>query len=127
MDKFMGLAFPLEVDSATGRIKTVEQDEAVRQSIKTIITTNPGERLMRYGFGSDLNSFLFDTIDASLIMKMNDRVSNALKLWEENIEKLDISIVPSVEKDSEVRIEVNYKTKFINEEQSLHILNKLAL
>ena len=46
-----GLRFPLQPREGTGRIELVSGMELVRQSIETILDTDPGERVMQPLFG----------------------------------------------------------------------------
>jgi hypothetical protein len=44
---------------AGGGLRLVEGAEAIRQSLLTILSTRPGERVMRPDFGCDLDSLAF--------------------------------------------------------------------
>ena len=54
-----GLSFPPRVD-ANGRIAWSAGEQNVRESIRLILLTEPGERLMRETFGCGLRQFLFE-------------------------------------------------------------------
>ena len=42
---------PVDIDPFTGLVATAEYEEDIRQSIRIIIETAPGERVMRPNFG----------------------------------------------------------------------------
>ncbi|MEB2360812.1 MAG: GPW/gp25 family protein, partial [Bryobacterales bacterium] len=48
-----GLAFPPQAD-VHGNLATVAYEEDIRQAIRVILGTNPGERVMRPDFGAGL-------------------------------------------------------------------------
>ncbi|MEG1869935.1 MAG: hypothetical protein RR205_03710, partial [Oscillospiraceae bacterium] len=71
--------------------------------------------------------FMFDNIDLSLIMSMSDSITEALELWEENIKRLDVDVMPTFDESTTVHVNINYNTKFSLEEQVLELDNPLTL
>ena len=68
-----GLSFPLTVDRRGGiALATGEQD--VDQAIEIILSTAPGERPMRPEFGCGVHDFVFDTIDAATVGRLETEV-----------------------------------------------------
>ena len=59
-----GMKFPPQINKATGRFMTVDEEQSVRQSIYLILMTQLGERPLRENFGSNLMSYTF--MDLSL-------------------------------------------------------------
>ena len=49
-----GFHFPLEIDETTGRFRMSSEEENIRESIKLILMTGKGERVMRPEFGCGL-------------------------------------------------------------------------
>jgi phage baseplate assembly protein W len=80
-----GLAFPLHVDHR-GAIALVSGHEDIDQAINLILSTAPGERPMRPEFGCEIHEYIFDTLDAATISKMEAAVREALARWEPRIE-----------------------------------------
>jgi phage baseplate assembly protein W len=80
-----GLAFPLSVDSRGG-IAMVHEESDIDQAITIILGTAPGERPMRPEFGCGVHDYVFDTIDASTVGRMEQEVRHALTRWEPRIE-----------------------------------------
>jgi uncharacterized protein len=85
-----GLAFPLQVDRRGG-IALARDETDIEQAIELILATAPGERPMRPEFGCGVHDFVFDSIDASTVAKMEDAIRDALDHWEPRV------IVESVE------------------------------
>ncbi len=87
-----GLAFPVSpVDAALG---VAEGAEKVRQSIRIILDTEPGERLMRPGFGCGLRRYLMAPNTASTRALIQRDVSDALGSWEPRVRLQDVSVTP---------------------------------
>jgi phage baseplate assembly protein W len=87
-----GLAFPVApTDAGLG---TAEGAEKVRQSIRIILETEPGERLMRPTFGCGLRRYLMAPNTASTRALIQRDVTDALTTWEPRIRLQDASVTP---------------------------------
>jgi phage baseplate assembly protein W len=85
-----GIAFPLGVD-ARGGIALAHDEHDVEQAILLILATAPGERPMRPEFGCGIHDFVFETVDADMIGRLEAAVRDALDRWEPRIEVLDLA------------------------------------
>jgi phage baseplate assembly protein W len=88
-----GWKFPVAVDPTTGRIAMSEDEEDIKESIRIIIATAPGERVMRPDFGCGIHDLVFSTISRITIGLFESRVREAITKWEPRVDilKLDIS------------------------------------
>src|SRR3954470_16479922 len=76
-----GIAFPLQVDRRGG-IALAHDATDVDQAIELILSTAPGERPMRPEFGCGVHDFVFDTIDAGTVARMETEIRAGLDRWE---------------------------------------------
>lgn len=95
-----GLAWPLRVDER-GSIALDVGVEDIHRSIRAILATAPGERLMRLDFGCGIWQHLRgatdgDTSDAGTITAAADAVREALTRWEGRIDLLEVSVAQVV-------------------------------
>ena len=79
-----GLAFPLQVDRRGG-IALARDETDIEQAIELILATAPGERPMRPEFGCGVHDFVFDSIDATTVGRMELAIRDALDRWEPRI------------------------------------------
>ncbi len=86
-----GPRFPLRPD-ATGRLTYVEGMDLVRQSIETILDTDPGERVMRPGFGCGLRRYLMQPNTAATRAAMQADITDALGTWEPRIALTNVAV-----------------------------------
>lgn len=79
------------VVNATGAIAMAEDSHAVRQSILLLLSTRPGERVMRADYGCWLHRLVFAPNDASTAGLAIHYVGEALRRWEPRvrIQRLD--------------------------------------
>lgn len=74
------------VPSASGGLQLVHGDAAIRQSIMLLLTTVPGERVMRPDYGCPLNRLLFWPNDATTAGLAIHYVRQAIRRFESRIQ-----------------------------------------
>ena len=83
----------LVIDPAGG-IDTVVDDDAIRQSLMLLISTAPGERVMRPEYGCDLSRLVFSPIDDTTAGLAIHFVRQAVERWEPRVEVLRVDAHP---------------------------------
>jgi len=118
-----GLSFPLRVD-ARGGLALSHEDEDVREAITVILGTAPGERPMRPEFGCGIHDYVFESVDAYLVGRLEQEVRRALDRWEPRIDVVSVDL--SVEASSQggtvnevVVIDVTYQLRATNDVRNL--------
>ena len=102
-----GLAFPLAVDHRGG-LALARGEEDIEQAIGLILGTVPGERAMRPEFGCTIHEFVFDTIDAETVGKMDTAIRSALDRWEPRIEVVGVDFELGRVADGVLDITISY-------------------
>jgi hypothetical protein len=114
-DDFLGRGwrFPVDVDEH-GRTRMVDGDDGIRQSIRSILGTSPGERVMRPDFGCGLHDLVFGVNHAGTANAVALEVRTALARWEPRIDVLDVFARPDGEGPDTLLIEINYLVRSTN-------------
>jgi len=102
-----GLRFPLRPDPVTHGFGFVEGMEVVRQSVATILDTEPGERIMLPAFGCGLRRYLMEPNTLTTRTAMREDITAALEQWEPRIRLTNVAVTPG-EEPSLVWIEIAY-------------------
>jgi uncharacterized protein len=113
-----GLAFPLQVDRRGG-IALARDEQDIDQAIQLILGTAPGERPMRPEFGCGVHEFVFDTIDAGTVGRMEEAIRSALKRWEPRIEVRSVSFDVSHAGEGLLTIDIGYTVRATNTDRNL--------
>lgn len=114
-----GLRFPLRVDARGGLALTNGVSE-VEESIRIILETAPGERVMRPEFGCRVWELLFAPRNAATEAAVIEYVEDALKLWEPRIDVVEVLLVDDPNYDDSVMlIEIRYRVKRTHDERSI--------
>ena len=97
----------------------VQGKEDIEESIKIILSTPKGERIMRPEFGSSIHEFVFAPNNATTAGLLAYHVRDALLRWEPRIEINEIDVQPDLVDRSYVRINIKYVVKATNDERNL--------
>jgi hypothetical protein len=113
-----GWAFPVCLE-ADGRIEMVAFEEDIAQAIKIILSTNPGERVMRPDFGAGLNSFVFEPVNQITIQLVKTRVEESLIDWEPRIDVLAVKVDTDPVLRNRLSIDLSYRVRATNAVRNL--------
>ena len=119
-----GWRFPLQVDAGPGRpgrIAMAAYEQSIEESIRIVLGTARGERVMRPDFGSDLKRLVFAPNNASTAGLAIFYATQALRNWEPRIELLgvDANAAPAPDQEHVLLIDVVYKVIATNNERNL--------
>ncbi|MCB0085394.1 MAG: GPW/gp25 family protein [Caldilineaceae bacterium] len=89
-----GLAFPLQTNGR-GELSLVTGPTDIEQSIRIILGTIPGERVMRPNFGCRAWELVFAPNNATTHALLKHYVQQALDFWEPRIELTEIDVTSS--------------------------------
>jgi len=101
-----------------GGVAMIADDAAVRQSIILILSTIPGERVMRPEFGCRMWSLIFAPLTAGTLGLIEQYVREALERWEPRIELDSVGAVADQD-SAEVKIELDYRLRATNDVRNL--------
>jgi uncharacterized protein len=101
----MNIKFPYQID-ARGRTAGAGQEEHIREMIRQVLFTTPGERVNRPDFGSGLLQLVFSPNSAELAATVQFLAKGALQQWlGEVIEVGDVTVEVQ---ESTLTVQVQY-------------------
>ena len=111
----------LPLPDANGALGWPELAKSVRDGIRVILSTRPGEQLMRPDFGGGLDRLLHEPNTVATRRQMRDLVRGSLEQWERRI-LLDAVEVWEVDgAASQVRVEISYRLARTGEPAALNV------
>ena len=113
-----GLAFPLQVDRRGG-IALARDETDIEQAIELILATAPGERPMRPEFGCGVHDFVFDSIDASTVGRMELAIRDALDRWEPRVFVETVEFNLDEVAEGRLIIDIGYRVRATNTMRNL--------
>lgn len=89
MSRIKGLSVPFRF-TRRGYPESCEDERCLHDSVFTILSTIPGERVMRPTFGSYLRIILFDSISRATGFRARAEVFRSLAAWENRITVVEV-------------------------------------
>lgn len=102
-----GMAFPPRLD-ANGRFAWAIGHRSVRDSMRIILTTQPGERIMLPNFGAGLRAFLFEPNVPATHRLMEEQIQHALRRWEPRIALASVRVSEHPDDPSRATVSITY-------------------
>ncbi len=113
-----GAKFPLQVDPATGRIRTVSGNRVVKESLYLILMTQVTERLVRPNFGSDIMNYAFMDTSTTMMSILRRDLTQTIMRQEPRIS--DIRVQTEYRSDmGAVIIHIDYMVSSTNTRDNL--------
>lgn len=104
------LGWPLlPLPDAQGGLDWPGLEQSVRDSIRVLLSTRPGEQLMRPDFGAGLDRLLHEPNVLATRRQIRDLVQNAISRWERRVllDRVEVWEVPDA--PSHLRVEIAYR------------------
>ena len=110
----VGWSFPVTPDVAAQDVARSEYEEDIRQAIRIILETNPGERVMRPDFGSGLLAMVFEPVNFTTRALLKQRVEQALVVWEPRIDVREVTVTVNGSARNRLDIDIGYQVRATN-------------
>lgn len=112
-----GWSFPLAF-SKTGFAKMSEHEIDIDESLRILMMTYPGERIMQPEFGCRLRDFCFGNLTLRTETLMQNEIKRAILLNEPRVDTERVEIEPT-EKEGVLHINVVYVIRSTNSRRNL--------
>ena len=113
-----GLAFPLQVNPR-GELALASGERDIEQAIYIVLSTMPGERVMRPEFGCRVHELVFAPHNAATEGLAALYVKQALDRWEPRIDVMMVEIETDPLHDGALLINVKYRVRDTHNERSI--------
>ncbi|HUF39607.1 MAG TPA: GPW/gp25 family protein [Anaerolineales bacterium] len=113
-----GWAFPPRID-AQGGLALTDAASEIRQAILIILSTSPGQRVMRPTFGCRLHELVFAPNNSLTAAQARRYVEEAIGMWEPRVRLANIDVRPDPSDHARLLISVDYEIKASHDRRSL--------
>lgn len=113
-----GASFPLQV-AATGGVRESANLRKIEESIRIILGTQHGERLMRPTFGCNLKSLVFSPINDATINLARQYTEDGLRRWEPRIVLVSVTVAVDQRSLGVLQINITYRVRATHEVRSM--------
>lgn len=109
-----------------GGVAMVDGDASIRQAILLLISTRPGERVMRPSYGCELHRLMFLPNDETTAGLAIHYVRRALARWEPRIDVIDVDAGASAEAPDRLEIRLEYRVRAAAKTDALAVAISLS-
>ena len=109
-----GWSFPVRLQGRAGTIRLSEYEEDVRESIRIILSTSKGERVMRPDFGCGIHDMVFEVISTTTMTEIEDDVRAALAAFEPRIDVVKVTVASDPAFDGKLNVSIDYVVRGSN-------------
>ena len=109
-----GWSLPPVFNKTYHSVSMVSEIDDIEESIRIILSTTPGERIMQPEFGCDIKRLVFEKIDSSLIASLDHLIYHALLNFEPRITYLSTEVLEQNEQNGLLHIIIHFKVIITN-------------
>jgi phage baseplate assembly protein W len=105
---FKDVSLAFSRNPLTADINILKNENAIKNAVKNIILTKPGEKLFEPLFGSRVNDLLFENFDFITRDQMRTEIIRAIETFEPRVELDDVTI-DWIEEQHSIEVGINYR------------------
>jgi phage baseplate assembly protein W len=114
-----GWSFPPDFSRVDNSVQMVSDIHDIEESIRIILGTIPGERIMQPEFGCDLKRLVFEKIDSTLLASLDHLIYHALLNFEPRITFINTEVLETNAPDGILYIRINFKVIITNSRHNI--------
>jgi phage baseplate assembly protein W len=117
----VGWSFPPEFHKYTGKIgvKMVAEEDDIDESLRILLSTSTGERMMQPTYGCGLHTMMFNSIKESTITELKDIIQRAVLFFEPRITLNSVDIDTEDSLEGKLKIQLNYTVRKTNSRSNI--------
>lgn len=112
--------------AATGGVDMVQYNESIRQALLLLLSTRPGERVMRPDYGCDIHRLIFSPNDDTTAGLAIYYVQKAIDRWEPRIEVLQLDAGRDPQAPERLTVTLQYRVRVTRHTELLSFSINLA-
>ncbi len=114
-----GWCFPPSFDLTNGEIEMVSGECDIDQSLRILLATMPGERVMDPTFGCGIKAMVFDTINATLVARIKKRITDAVLFFESRVNLHGVTVDEKDQLEGVLQVTLDYSVISTNTRRNL--------
>jgi phage baseplate assembly protein W len=92
----------------TEDVSKVTNDQAIKQSIRNLVLTTPGEKLFNPSFGSRVSELLFEQLDPFLVDSIQTEILNTIRNYEKRVVVTNLRCIPDYDNNA-ISVSLEYQ------------------
>ena len=109
-----GWGFPPEFSNKNTEVGMLSDEADIESSLEILLSTRPGERVMRPDYGCNLDELVFEPLTTTFKTYIKDLISTAILYYEPRIEVNSIDLDDTGELEGRIVISIDYTVSATN-------------
>jgi hypothetical protein len=109
-----GWSFPPAFDNTIKNVVMISDEEDIQSSLEILLSTRPGERVMRPDYGCNLDELVFEALTTTFTTYIKDLISTAILYHEPRIQVNKIDLQEAGELEGRMLIMIEYTVRSTN-------------
>ena len=118
------ISWPFLPVPRNGQLSYDSLEQSVRDSIRIILTTRPGEQLMQPRFGAGLQNFLDEGNTLAIRRQIQSAIADSLKAYETRIAVDSVEVETLARASSQIHVQIHYRLLRTNTPQQVGVVMK---
>jgi phage baseplate assembly protein W len=97
---FKDISMSFQSNPLTNDLIALKNENAIARSIRNIVFTLPGEKFFNENFGSRISQSLFENLDSSSALVIQDEIENSIRNYEPRVSLVDVQVNPDFDNNS---------------------------
>ncbi|MFN8345204.1 MAG: GPW/gp25 family protein [Spirosomataceae bacterium] len=114
-----GWGFPPAFVNQGQTVQMLSAFEDIESSLRILIGTATGERVMQPDFGCNMEELIFESLDATMKTYMKDKVFTAILYHEPRVDLSDVVFHDEQEAEGLILIEIIYSVRGTNSRKNM--------
>jgi len=114
-----GWSFPPRFLESEQGIEMSRDDDDIAESLHILLSTIPGERLMNPEYGCDLQSQVFQNINNSTKVIIEDLIATAILYFEPRVRLIAVDVDDRGQVSGVVSVSITYEVKGVNSRRNM--------
>lgn len=114
-----GWGFPPEFNLRTREVKMVSEEDDIRDSLRILFSTTPGERIMHPTYGCGLKTLVFEHFSETTTTEVKDMVERAVLFFEHRITLNSVDIEADELLQGVIKILLTYTVRTTNNRSNM--------
>lgn len=109
-----GWGFPPAFSNKAAEVGMLSDEADIKSSLEILLTTRPGERVMRPDYGCNLDELVFEPLTTTFKTYIKDLITTAILYYEPRIEVNTIELDDTGELEGRILISIDYTISATN-------------
>jgi phage baseplate assembly protein W len=97
---FKDISMSFQSNPLTNDLIALKNENAIARSVRNIVFTLPGEKFFNPNFGSRISRSLFENLDSSSALAIQDEIENSIRNYEPRVSLVDVQVNPDFDNNS---------------------------